>query len=543
MESNFKLPIEYNSFKTLDDVVRKDLEIFTSDDETQPANLYKKLIGDSLLINKWSSMYTAERKFIKDTQKCIKKYRIENVNTSDISKDYVSFISETNFDDKYQYIGIPQLKPLNNSTTFLHCLGLYNLGAPVFSLVTPLMILIIPYLIIKDKGCQLTIHAYIESLKEIMKSTSLYTLFMGNMDTQKKMSAIVSIFIYFLQVYNNIVSCISFYKNINVVYTFLIKYREYLVKTNDMMTRMNQLLNPFKTYDGFIQNMHKEQSHVQSWIHKLNQIYPTEYTTVKVGQLGLLMQMHYELFNNDLCRLSFDYTIHLHQFNCDMNSFKTLVKSKKLGKCKFGDHTKFNGLYYLSQIDQDYISNDVSLKENIILSAPNGSGKTTIIKSFILNTFMSQHLGYSCYKKATINCYDYFHSYLNIVDTSGRDSLFQAEVRRCQNIIDQITQDASARHLCIFDEILSGTNPTDAVVCSEYYLNQINSHKEHVDCIISTHFIKLCETFDKHSCVKNKKMDVTLNDDDIKYLYKMVDGISYINGGKFVIKQIKEGTI
>ena len=97
MESNFKLPIEYNSFKTLDDVVRKDLEIFTSDDETQPANLYKKLIGDSLLINKWSSMYTAERKFIKDTQKCIKKYRIENVNTSDISKDYVSFISETNF--------------------------------------------------------------------------------------------------------------------------------------------------------------------------------------------------------------------------------------------------------------------------------------------------------------------------------------------------------------------------------------------------------------------------------------------------------------
>ncbi len=65
----FKLPIEYTSSSKIDDVVRKDLEIFTSEDETQPPNLYKKLIGDSILIDKWSSLYTTDKRFLKDTPK------------------------------------------------------------------------------------------------------------------------------------------------------------------------------------------------------------------------------------------------------------------------------------------------------------------------------------------------------------------------------------------------------------------------------------------------------------------------------------------
>jgi hypothetical protein len=539
----FKLPIEYNTPNKLDDIVRKDLEIFSSDDDTQPPNLYKKLIGDSLLIDRWSTLYTTNKDFIKDTQKCIRKYNIHSIDTNEISANYNEFISETNFQDKFQYIGIPAAEPLNKSTTFLHCLGLYNLGAPVFSLVAPLFILIVPFVLIKLKGIPITINSYVLFLKELMQSTSIYSLFKSNIGLQQRISIMVSLFIYCLQVYHNIMSCISFYKNINVIYKFLTDYKEYLIKTDFMINEMNKHLSQYKTYESFIKRMKKEQTYIQEWIQKLERIFPTKHTFVKVGQIGILMQMYYELFNSDRCKLSFHYTIHLHQFNEDMNSFKKLVKKKKLGKCKFGTETNFKGMFYLAHIDQSYVTNDFSLQKNILLSGPNASGKTTILKSVILNVILSQHIGYGCYKKANISCYDSLHSYLNIPDTSGRDSLFQAEARRCNDIMKHIHETNDKRHLCIFDELMSGTNPVDAISCAEIYLKEMNDHKSKVDYIITTHYIQLCESFESDLHVINKKMNVKTTDDDITYLYKIADGISRVHGGKFVLQQIKENKI
>ncbi len=543
MSVEFKLPIEYNSPSLIEDVVRKDLEIFSSEDESQPPNLYKKLIGDSLLIDKWSSLYTTNKGFLKDTQKCIKKYNVPSVDIDEMSKNYHQFISETNFIDKYQYIGIQTVESLNKSGTFLHCLGLYNLGAPIFSLVAPLFILIIPFVILKARGIPVTIQVYIKFLKDLLKGTSMYKLFMSDMGVQQRVSAIVSLFIYGLQVYHNVMSCISFYKNINVVYKFLTDYRDYLIQTDGMIDSMKKHLERYKSYNLFMSDILHEQVHIKKWIQKLNQIYPTKHTVVKIGQLGMMMQMYYELFNNTQCKASFKYTVHLHQFNDDMNSFRKLVKAKKLGKCKFGAETKFQGMYYMAHIDQSFVSNDVSLKKNILLSGPNAAGKTSILKSVLLNVILSQHIGYGCYKTATIYCYDKLHSYLNIPDSSGRDSLFQAEARRCQEIMNDINSTPDKRHLCIFDELMSGTNPQDAITCAELYINEMNGHKQSVDYIITTHYIELCELFDKNDTVVNKKMDVNVIEDKIKYLYQISDGISRVHGGKFVIQQLKENKI
>jgi DNA mismatch repair ATPase MutS len=151
---------------------------------------------------------------------------------------------------------------------------------------------------------------------------------------------------------------------------------------------------------------------------------------------------------------------------------------------------------------------------------------------------MSQQFGYGCYEKATIRCYDTFHSYLNIPDTSGRDSLFQAEARRCKDILDRITENPEKTHLCIFDEIYSGTNPNDAVTCAKIYLNGLNKHKKTVDYMITTHYIELCEYFKDKPHVKNKKMSIKESAEKIEYDYKMVEGISYVNGGTFILKEL-----
>jgi DNA mismatch repair ATPase MutS len=156
----------------------------------------------------------------------------------------------------------------------------------------------------------------------------------------------------------------------------------------------------------------------------------------------------------------------------------------------------------------------------------------------MINILLSQQFGYGCYKSARIKLYDMFHSYLNIPDTSGRDSLFQAEARRCKDILEHIHNNPDKNHCCIFDEIYSGTNPNDAVLCANLYLKGINHYKANVDYILTTHYIQLCENFSEDKIVENLKMNVIVTDDNIKYMYSILPGISYIHGGKHILKNL-----
>ena len=120
------------------------------------------------------------------------------------------------------------------------------------------------------------------------------------------------------------------------------------------------------------------------------------------------------------------------------------------------------------------ITNTVDItKNNFIITGPNASGKTTLLKTTLINLILSQQIGFGCYTKCSIIPYDFFYSYLNIPDTSGRDSLFQAEARRCLDILHIIQQDPDKRHFCIFDELYSGTNPREAISSAKYYLEYL----------------------------------------------------------------------
>ena len=52
----------------------------------------------------------------------------------------------------------------------------------------------------------------------------------------------------------------------------------------------------------------------------------------------------------------------------------------------------------------------------------------------------SQQFGCGYYDSAQFTPYSVLHSYINIPDTSGRDSLFQAEATRCKNILGRFHQ-------------------------------------------------------------------------------------------------------
>jgi hypothetical protein len=533
-EIDHKLPIEYVDHQILSDVIREDLEI------GKKYSLYEKIFPQSSLMNKWCSLYTKDTTFLKQTQKCIKRYSCLPYSCEMFKKEYDEFVGETNFIDKYQYIGFKMFKQLNESSGFLHCLSMYNLTSPVFSLLSPLVMLLLPFMILKMQNVPITITGYIEHLKNIFKNTSVYQLFFNftSISFQSRMSAFFSLFIYLLQVYNNVISCFSFYRNINTVTGFLFHYKEHLKQSISLIDRVSHSVSTYSSYHPFMEESLRQKEALLRILYKVEQIQPCETLFLKIGQIGSLMSLYYDLFMNEENHKAIQYTFFLHNFNHDILHIQDAVKTHKLNACKYKKKTSIKGMYYLAHMNETNIKNSIDLKNNLLISGPNASGKTTLLKSLFLNVIMSQQFGYGCYDKATIGCYDVFHSYLNIPDTSGRDSLFQAEARRCKEILDCITEHPEKRHLCIFDEIYSGTNPNDAVTCAKLYLKGMNSHKEKVDYMITTHYIELCEHFKDKPLVLNQKMSVKEKEDKIEYDYKLIDGISYVNGGIFILKQL-----
>jgi len=189
IEHSFKLPIQYVENTDINSIIKNDLEM---------PEIYKKLVGDSILLDNWTSYYTTNKRFLKDTQSHITSMPKIIIDNS-IVDSYKKFKSETSFIEKYQYIGLKMVRKLNYSSTFLHGLGLYNLASPLISLFTPLLVLIVPFIILKMKGIPITISIYIEFLKGIIKKNSMYTIFtnFNNINFQQKISTLISVMFIF----------------------------------------------------------------------------------------------------------------------------------------------------------------------------------------------------------------------------------------------------------------------------------------------------------------------------------------------------------
>ena len=528
----FKLPIECIEHKEITETIQNDLDM---------TYCYKKILGDTELLSNWCGSYTTNKTFLIDTQQILKNINIDTYDHFNWDTKYEVFKSETNFKEKYQYLNIDMLSSFNESTMFMQSLSIYNISAPIFSLFTPIFIFIVPFFILRLKRINISGNQYAELLKDMMKKTNVYKFFYENtnMTYQQKSTLIMSIVFYIFQIYQNIISCIQFYKNIHIISDFMDSTKELCDKTITQIKQMNVALKPYKSYEYFLKKNNDQKEVLESILQKISFIFPYKNTLCRLSQIGYIMTLYYSLFYDKKYNEAFVYSRSLNVYVKDMNVFKKIHAKKKLNCCVFDkDKTYMKSSFYLANIQDKPVKNNITIDKHIMITGPNASGKTTLIKSVLLNFILSQQLGMGCYKKANIHIYDHFHSYLNIPDTSGRDSLFQAEARRCKDILNVIEQKKNDRHFCIFDELYSGTNPNDAVLCAEIYLKGLTQYTN-VEFLLTTHYITLCENINKkNSLIKNIKMNVVEHKDKLEYTYKIKKGISYIHGGKQVLKDL-----
>ena len=533
----FKIPLEYHEHKELSEIVKADLEINKYNENNILTNIYKnKENFNDLLLDKYSSLYSTNKNFLKENQKFIKKLQYVKNNMNNFIDQYLSYKTDPDFCNKYQYIQIQRFNYLNYNSSFLHCLGMYNFCTPLFSLIGPIIGLILPYFFLWIKGINVSFSQYYFMVKKIVFNSvmlkGLLNFHKNSMQTNAY--TLASIFFYCMSIYHNFIACYNFYNNVNALSNFIENYNNYLIQGKELIQNTKKQINKFKYFTEFYNELTKHENQVNIIQNKIHSLCLFKKNISKYGQLGILLKQNYEIHHDETYHETIMFLLNLNQFIEDMSNVSLHIKSKKLNSCKFIKNnkvTKISNSYYLPLINKNKVKNNVEFKKNIIITGPNASGKTTIIKSCLINLFLSQSIGFGCYDNCKTRIYDYFHSYLNIPDTSNRDSLFQSEARRCKEIINFVEQNNKKNHFCIFDEIYSGTNPNDAVLCASIYLKGMNLYKKNADFMLTTHYIDLCEKFKDNENIENMKMDTIEKNNKFEYLYTLVKGISKINGG------------
>ena len=132
-------------------------------------------------------------------------------------------------------------------------MSIYNMASPVISFFIPIIILIIPFFIIKLKGLNLNINEYLEILKTIISQTSLGKLFteFNDVSINQKMYLLISAGFYLFSIYQNILVCIRFNHNMIKIHTYFKEIQEYLSNTINSMENYLNYSSNLQTHKEF----------------------------------------------------------------------------------------------------------------------------------------------------------------------------------------------------------------------------------------------------------------------------------------------------
>jgi hypothetical protein len=578
----FKVPISYNNEKIkLSENIIADLELLETVDPSgtsmyehafQPKTNFGKKVVEQFTVH-----YTTDIKHLKENQQLLKNYSLPKEEREVFTPDFEHIMelwdeikNDTGFKEKYQYIDWPYWEFLNNNDHFLQLLSLYSLSSPVISFFIPFVILIIPFFVIQMKGINLSLSEYIEVLQVVASNHAIGKLFtkFNSVKLDEKMYLLVSAFFYIFSIYQNILTCIRFNSNMKKIHSHLHDIKHYIQYTEKSVNNFLSHSSHLTTFSRFNQTLKENIIILKQFKERLEKIDQYNLSVKKVMQFGHILKCFYELYDNKEYNDAFLYSFGFNGYIDALTGLIGNIKKKNIQFAKFHKFTKkpknktseksgkndkndknnekknkITNSYYPALLDNNPICNSININKNIIVTGPNASGKTTILKSSLINIIITQQMGCGFYSSASLTPYKHIHCYLNIPDTSGRDSLFQAEARRCKEIIDVIHSDPSEKHFCVFDELYSGTNPDEAVASATAFMNYLTKFKG-VDCLLTTHFFDLCVHLEKNKRFENCHMETKkdLSDKTSKkfnYTYLMKKGISNVRGGIKVLQDME----
>ncbi len=376
---------------------------------------------------------------------------------------------------------------LNGDAYALTGLNLYSiLISPSIGILSPIFYFVVPYLVLYFRfKIRISFLQYIQtSFQTMFLSTSMiFGKTGGIFDNFKYISYAFSLIFYFQSLLNSVEMSTTMYKisklltnKINSIIEFIQKCKTLVDKywkdeipENVFGCKINNNGNVNKYFENTTTEPFSIFSNFGSKLQIFKNIVPTDYIPLaqKLYMLDTIWTIKEKVEKDQYTYTTFTNG----RVKCEMTQFRhPCIPIEKV------------------------INNDISLggkskTRNIIITGPNAGGKSTLIKSILSNTVISQTLTIAAAKKYVMTPFHLIHSQINIPDCKGKESLFEAEMHRSKNSIDMLNK-CQGPSLIIMDEIFNSTNPIEGISGAYAIAKSIGSFKSNLT-IICTHYLYL----------------------------------------------------
>lgn len=165
------------------------------------------------------------------------------------------------------------------------------------------------------------------------------------------------------------------------------------------------------------------------------------------------------------------------------------------------------------------VKNSILIKNNILFTGSNASGKSTFIKAVALNCILAQSLN-------TALCSKYRCKFSKVVTSMAikdnilaGDSYFIAEIKSLKRLLDSLN--GEIRVLAFVDEILKGTNTIERISASASILKYAENTNGRL--LVATHDMELTQILETY---ENYHFSETVTEDEVTFDYKLKKGPS-----------------
>lgn len=173
-----------------------------------------------------------------------------------------------------------------------------------------------------------------------------------------------------------------------------------------------------------------------------------------------------------------------------------------------------------------YIPNSIFLDQQtqqiIMITGPNMSGKSALLRQTALIVLMAQTGSFVPAKSAEIGWVDKLFTRVGASDNiSSGESTFMVEMNETASILNNITQ----RSLVLLDEIGRGTSTYDGISIAWSIVDYIHESKHaRAKTLFATHYHELNEMTNTYSRIKNYNVAIKEAGNKILFLRKLVPG-------------------
>lgn len=546
-----------NQDTTLGHDVFRDVEMFQNIDDSyvKTKTVFDVLddhltIGGKVVTRRMLNTPLKNIKILKNRQNILKdmeeKPNLDFDKLKELEKDVLWLYADLdqNLEDVYNivYFRASFLKNLNNYGSVLTGWNLYKIVAsPLIGILSPIVYFIIPFCIVRYKFPQikLSLKTYLKLMYQMVMNSDMMFGDIGNYKSIRLISYLFSLIFYFQGIFNSVEISKTLYKmsnyltsKINNVIEFLQLAKDFIAKywtekiigsviLADMFTVLpqdeeNKYIDSLKIKDFSLMTNFGENLKVYKTINK-EVISSVLYKTYIIDSLLSIVKTK--------TRLGLSYTNYL-------SSDKPVIK--------------VDGLWHICLDKENVVSNDIALggneqyentetssnerhrPQNAIITGPNAGGKSTCVKSFLINILLSQTMCVSSATKCEMTPMHYINSQISIPDCKGHESLFQAELYRCKNNLDVLKALKPDEFAFItMDEIFNSTNVIEGIA-GAYAIAKKLSNYDNMMLIFTTHFSYLTKLAKDNKKFENLKMNVEINPitQEIKFPYKLSKGIS-----------------